>query len=308
MPQELLQHFYRIIDWCKNNGDKIYGRAGGDRAGIDALAGPADPVQLKKIEDLLEEPLPATIKSLWEVHDGESNWDSYSFLEQRFINAAEVISQLEFARTQKKPANRYIADAAASGKLLEEIVAAIRKQVKKKDWHKVEFRVASGSFTGPMIYTSESADGAYQEMDYATCMAKASELHALEKEIYNWDELNIRFYIDGRVDVSREDYDLAGGLITAFRAGTVKPLYFHYKWLPLFSDGSGNYIGIDLDPDGAGNKGQVIIYGRDVYENRKVTDSLEVFFERIIADLAKGDEGILLKDASTHIQERLKLL
>ncbi|BEI81728.1 hypothetical protein CcaverHIS002_0208880 [Cutaneotrichosporon cavernicola] len=43
----------------------------------------------------------------------------------------------------------------------------------------------------------------------------------------------------------------------------VKSLYACKGWLPLLSDRSGNYVGVDLDPGPQGQWGQAIIFGRD---------------------------------------------
>ncbi|KAL1411093.1 Cell wall assembly regulator [Vanrija albida] len=43
----------------------------------------------------------------------------------------------------------------------------------------------------------------------------------------------------------------------------VKSVYACRGWLPLLSDRTGNYVGVDLDPGPAGHWGQVIIFGRD---------------------------------------------
>ncbi len=43
----------------------------------------------------------------------------------------------------------------------------------------------------------------------------------------------------------------------------VKSLYACKGWLPLLSDRSGNYVGVDLDPGTQGQWGQAIIFGRD---------------------------------------------
>ena len=43
----------------------------------------------------------------------------------------------------------------------------------------------------------------------------------------------------------------------------IKPLYACRGWIPLLSDRSGNYVGVDLDPDQGGSWGQVIVFGRD---------------------------------------------
>jgi cell wall assembly regulator SMI1 len=43
----------------------------------------------------------------------------------------------------------------------------------------------------------------------------------------------------------------------------VKSEYTCAGWLPLISDRSGNYVGVDLDPGPGGSWGQTIIFGRD---------------------------------------------
>ena len=42
-----------------------------------------------------------------------------------------------------------------------------------------------------------------------------------------------------------------------------KRAYANRGWLPLISDRSGNYVGVDLDPGTGGEWGQVIVFGRD---------------------------------------------
>ncbi|ORY31947.1 hypothetical protein BCR39DRAFT_493271 [Naematelia encephala] len=43
----------------------------------------------------------------------------------------------------------------------------------------------------------------------------------------------------------------------------IKGLYACRGWLPLLSDRTGNYVGVDLDPGQGGSWGQVIVFGRD---------------------------------------------
>jgi len=57
----------------------------------------------------------------------------------------------------------------------------------------------------------------------------------------------------------------------------VKCEYANTKWLPLIGDWSGNFIGLDFDPDSKGSKGQVINFGRDEEEKYVFADSLEEF-------------------------------
>lgn len=46
-------------------------------------------------------------------------------------------------------------------------------------------------------------------------------------------------------------------------AAWIKERYIHRCWLPISKDWGGNHLGIDLDPDEQGRKGQVINFGRD---------------------------------------------
>ncbi|WVW81560.1 hypothetical protein I302_103555 [Kwoniella bestiolae CBS 10118] len=43
----------------------------------------------------------------------------------------------------------------------------------------------------------------------------------------------------------------------------IKKLYACRGWIPLLSDRTGNYVGVDLDPGAGGSWGQVIVFGRD---------------------------------------------
>lgn len=62
---------------------------------------------------------------------------------------------------------------------------------------------------------------------------------------------------------------------------SVKRRYADVLWLPISEDGSGNHIGIDLDPDVKGKVGQVINFGRDEDEKYVLAESLSAFFERL---------------------------
>lgn len=43
----------------------------------------------------------------------------------------------------------------------------------------------------------------------------------------------------------------------------IKTVYACKGWIPLLSDRTGNYVGVDLDPGANGAWGQVIVFGRD---------------------------------------------
>jgi cell wall assembly regulator SMI1 len=50
---------------------------------------------------------------------------------------------------------------------------------------------------------------------------------------------------------------------TCFPHDAVQPVYFTRNWIPLSDDSGGNHIAIDLAPGDAGQRGQVIVCGRD---------------------------------------------
>lgn len=43
----------------------------------------------------------------------------------------------------------------------------------------------------------------------------------------------------------------------------IKSVYACRGWIPLLSDRTGNYVGVDLDPGPGGSWGQVLVFGRD---------------------------------------------
>jgi cell wall assembly regulator SMI1 len=57
---------------------------------------------------------------------------------------------------------------------------------------------------------------------------------------------------------------------------------FNYGWLPIMSDSSGNFIGIDYYPTENGTVGQVINFGRDEQEQYVFASSLKEFLEYLM--------------------------
>lgn len=87
---------------------------------------------------------------------------------------------------------------------------------------------------------------------------------------------------------------------------TVDPAYFNPRWIPLTSDGSGNHIGIDLDPWPLGRIGQIILFGRDEDVKVVLAESLGTFLEWI-ADLLEGGNFRLEVDPGEHGLRRFNL-
>ncbi|WP_237724616.1 SMI1/KNR4 family protein [Deinococcus alpinitundrae] len=98
--------------------------------------------------------------------------------------------------------------------------------------------------------------------------------------------------------------------------GAITERYINTGWLGFLTDGSGNSVGLDLNPGPAGTLGQVITFGRDEENKSVLADSLDTFFREYLARLEAGrvtavrlsgfaDEvwSVQLHDASGHHQE-----
>lgn len=82
--------------------------------------------------------------------------------------------------------------------------------------------------------------------------------------------------------------------------GAVDPSYINPRWIPLTDDGSGNHIGLDLDPWPGGRIGQVIIFGRDEDVKAVLAESLGTFLEWIAGLLESGNFRV-----ETRLEERV---
>jgi cell wall assembly regulator SMI1 len=83
------------------------------------------------------------------------------------------------------------------------------------------------------------------------------------------------------------DYEKEGG--KSFPEKAIKVKYINLKWIPIFHDGGGNHIGIDLDPGVKGTLGQIINFGRDQNEKYVLAKDLEHFFLHINAHIDAGE-------------------
>ena len=83
----------------------------------------------------------------------------------------------------------------------------------------------------------------------------------------------------------------------------VKPIYINLKWILFSHDGSGNHLGVDLDPGSAGVIGQVINFGTDENNKFMLASSLTDFVAWIVAQYQMGNYQ--RRDRSLNLQEPL---
>lgn len=271
--------------------------------------------QLVEIEKLIVDKMPTDLADLYLANNGESGEERCCFLGHRFMPINEVSKQIEFGLSLVKPTERKLNNPEKSKELLDKIVEfyfakSPKKGLFKKSWYKIEFSCGQDSYGGPYLYKSEKTDGKNRETidvdfnDYDELSPIVKELHELEKDSYNWDELEFVMYSDKKYEVKRTDYNFNEEIaFTSTPEGAIKKMYFNPKWIPIFSDHGGNYIGIDLDPDTNGIKGQVIIFGRDEEDMFVISNNISDFFDMIISKII--DESVDFKQ-EIHLHEIFK--
>jgi cell wall assembly regulator SMI1 len=94
-----------------------------------------------------------------------------------------------------------------------------------------------------------------------------------------WKDLYYQELNPGETYGDYFNYEKEGG--KSYPENAIKLKYTNLKWIPIFDDGGGNHIGIDLDPGEKGTYGQVINFGRDQREKFVMAKSFASFFELI---------------------------
>jgi cell wall assembly regulator SMI1 len=279
---------------------------------------PINDINLKNIEQLLGEALPDDFLTLYRFADGQQEKSAGIFFGEKFMSSKEITDQLTFSKSLIKPEINVIENPQKSDELLKKIIDFyISKTIKrnlfgiKQKWYKIEFSCGPDSFGGPYLYSRDTTQENEREiveidsMSYDLISNTIKEIHNLEKEGYNWDNLEFIVYSTGEYKVDRTFYDFDNQLeISSTPDNAIRKKYFHYKWLPIFSDYSGNYIGIDMDPDINGSKGQVIIFGRDEQKMIVLGNSMEEVFDLVIDEINKPGNKLL--NSNNHLHDILK--
>lgn len=285
---------------------------------IGEFNSPITDKQIMQIERLIEESLPDEFKQLYLFANGQCNNGNGILLGEKFIDSDEIIRQIEFSKSLIKPELKTIENPELSESLMNRIISfylnkAPKHKLFKKSWFKIEFSCGVGSYGGPYLYINENTTQEERDIieinykDYKNIKDIINQLHELEKQSYNWDELEFEVFSNGKYNVERKFFDFDNEInFTSNPENSIKRKYFHYKWLPIFSDYGGNYLGIDLDPGISGKRGQIINFGRDESDMFVLADNLNKFFELIINEINKPNSKLV--NLKTHLHDVLKEL
>ena len=294
MNQE--EKLFKIIDWYSTSKKRK----------AKSLSIQKDPERIHIVEDLIGEPLPHDIAALYTKYDGDE--ESGSFLGHSLVSLEEMRNSLEFSKSMVKPTSPKIVNPEISNAIISEMIKLLVDDLPSKLWYKVEFECSPTSFGGPYLYISEKEREIIDLSEKVSdgIMDLAKKLHANELDDYNWDSLEITAFKDGNVEANRTFYNFDEELpLTSTPDGAIKKKYFHIKWIPLTSDSGGNYIGIDLDPDEKGTKGQVIIFGRDEEDMFVLANSWNEFLDYNLEIINKGGKAF---NSQTHLHDIYKKL
>ena len=260
---------------------------------------------VENLEAILGESFPQQLLSLFNTYDGEQGEGRGAFLGHAVMSVQDVQRALEFAKSQMKPANPKVPDPKKADALIQKMVRPVvdhlplpkRLFFNKPKWHKVEFEGSPTSMGGPYLYKSEETTRKERQRvklstdAFEEVMVYLKSLHELEAEAFNWDEIDVAVYRNGRIHANRKFFDFNASLpLTSTPEGAIRKQYFHLKWVPVLSDYGGNYIGVDLDPGETGTKGQVIVFGRDEEDMFVLANSWGEFLAFVIKKIEGGGE------------------
>jgi cell wall assembly regulator SMI1 len=107
-----------------------------------------------------------------------------------------------------------------------------------------------------------------------------------------YEFLSIRQITDNWIANKEVIDDIYPSTGSSYPEDAIKTAYYNINWVPFLHDGSGNYIGIDLDPGVAGKSGQVINFGSDEIHQHVIANSLEDFVAIILRQIQSGNVKI----------------
>ncbi|MDO4229357.1 MAG: SMI1/KNR4 family protein [Capnocytophaga sp.] len=302
---DTLQKFKRIIDIQRQVGKEI-----------TLIETPISQGEIEQMETILGQKLPDDFLQIYRTYNGQNPKDEPAFFGVEFLNSGKIIERLQFSQSIVKPHDRTILSPEKSNQIIQQIVDFYFSQAPKntlfglkKSWYCMKFQLGVNMHSSPKVYKDQNQDEATSEFieisdaDSKNILALVRELYDLEKPCYGWDELHFTIFNNKTFELKRVDWEF-NSFLTSDPEGAIKTNYFNLGWLPLFSDYGGNYLGLDLDPDSRGTKGQIINFGRDEEDMLVYAESLEKFLDLILQITETKPDTLL--NSEYHLFDALK--
>jgi len=290
-----LQKFETITDWFKDF----------TKGHVSELIEQNQITRIHDIENLIGEKIPSDVVDIFNKYDGDDMSDFGSFLGYYFVTLNEIIQEFEYSNSMMKPEKPVVKDEKASNKILQAIIDTYLSEVPQKKmfgifknkWHKLVFNCSFGGVSNPVLYNTKQTDDKSRSILHLSNNNRkkirelTTQLHKLEEKDFNWDVLKFIVYENGHQDIKRSFIDYNETLsFRNYPKDMVKIQYSNIKWLPIIKDGSGNFIGIDLDPASKGTKGQVINFGCDQCDIYVFADSWDSFLDLLLTKIEEEEE------------------
>ncbi|WP_426430108.1 SMI1/KNR4 family protein [Winogradskyella sp. HB-48] len=295
-----------IAKWTSENYDEETNKINHDNGEID----------FAQIETMIGEKLPDVFTGIYKKINGELGNKSGILFGLEFLSTKKIISKLEFPLSLLKPVERKVTDPNKSEKILNAISTLFFKSIPNKKkfgfiskkWHKATFSCALGTYSQISVeYDNGEIEKYSLKEEYSDKIFDlGEEIHQLEKKDYNWASLEFELMPNGKYTVKRKDYIWEEEMFSSCPEDKIKKKYYHYKWIPIFHDYSGNFIGIDLDPDKKGVKGQVIIFGSDEQNMVVIADDFEEFLDLTIKEMKKNPKEFTSENHLHDVYRKIK--
>ena len=273
---------------------------------------------MSQVESIIEEAIPNEIREIFLTYDGEDKAGYGTFIGHSLVSLEEIAKELINSRSNIKPKKPRISNPKKSDEIIAALNVIYRSLVPgekrlvffKKKWYKLFYEGSANSRGGPYFYRDKSTSDREREIlrlsreQGAQVQNLLKELQELERESYNWDNIECTLYGDSSYSIERKFYNFSEGL-SSFPEGCIKTIDYHFGWLPMIKDHGGNFIGIDFDPDENGTKGQVIVYGRDEKLMFVLAKSWTEFLELVLKIIQEKPDDLL---QACHLHDYFKKL
>jgi cell wall assembly regulator SMI1 len=137
-----------------------------------------------------------------------------------------------------------------------------------------------------MLYLAHDGQDAQVGMPGLFYGCEFLPLSGMVQEWQNWADI-LRESPDINVEIDGQ---------TSWPRGAVAEVYINTGWIPFSKDWGGNNLGVDLDPGAVGEKGQIIVFGRDESEKLVVAKSMASFLHWLADQFEAGNHDIIEHD------------